>query len=250
MLPGTATGDKEDKFTAGIKSKTIRKGGFFIWCFQFYSFTLYLKVLFMSQKIEDDLQHIRKMMEQSSRFLSLSGLSGVIAGLIALSGAFGAWYTLKQYGIDYFTDTRIVAGSGLVKQLFCLAAVVLAGAIGFGALLTIRKTRKKGLKVWTPTTKKLLLALFVPLIFGGLFCLGALYHGHFEIIAPLTLLCYGMALINASRYTVSDVGSLGYSEALLGVIAMFLPGYGLVFWALGFGVLHIIYGLLMHKKYQ
>lgn len=204
----------------------------------------------MSQDVKDDLQHIRKMMEQSSRFISLSGLSGVIAGVIALTGAFGAWYIFQQHHIDYFNDTRISGSADLVKQLFLLAAVVLVAAIGFGVLLTLKKTRKNGLKVWTSTTKKLLSALFVPLIIGGLFCIAALYHGHFEIIAPLTLVFYGLALINAGRYTLSDIQNLGYCEAFLGVVAMFLPGYGLVFWALGFGMLHIIYGLLMHKKYQ
>jgi len=205
---------------------------------------------FMSQELKDDLQHIRKMMEQSSRFISLNGLSGVAAGVIALAGAAAAYYILQKNSIDYFQDYSGVGSVGLVTQLALLAVVVLVAAVGLGILLTVNKTKKQGHKIWTSTTKKLLVALFVPLIFGGLFCLAAMYHGHFIIMAPLMLVFYGLALINAGRYTFSDIQNLGYCEAFLGVIAMFVPGYGLLFWALGFGVLHIVYGLLMYKKYR
>ena len=205
----------------------------------------------MSEDLKGDLQHIRKMMEQSSRFISLSGLSGVAAGAVALAGAFAAFYIFQQHNIHYFDDYSGTGGNtGLLWQLIGLAVLVLVVALGLGILLTVNKSRKQGLSIWTSTTKKLVAALFVPLIFGGLFCIAALYHGHFEIIAPLLLVFYGLALINAGRYTFSDIQNLGYCEAFLGVIAMFLPGYGLVFWALGFGVLHIVYGLLMYKKYK
>ncbi|HTG56232.1 MAG TPA: hypothetical protein VL943_08200 [Niabella sp.] len=204
----------------------------------------------MSQELKDDLQHIRKMMEQSSRFISLNGLSGVVAGVVALAGAFVAYYILQKSSIDYFQDYSGATGVGVVTQLTLLAIVVLIAAVGLGILLTVNKTKRQGHKIWTSTTKKLLVALFVPLIFGGLFCLAAMYHGHFIIMAPLMLVFYGLALINAGRYTFSDIQNLGYCEAFLGVIAMFIPGYGLVFWALGFGVLHIVYGLLMYQKYR
>lgn len=204
----------------------------------------------MDKDIKDDLQHIRKMMEQSSRFISLSGLSGVVAGVVALIGAFAAWYIFRKHEVDYFNDYRSDDSSNLLMQLIILAIIILLAAIGFAILLTMRKAKKQGLKVWTSTTKKLLTALFAPLVFGGMFCLATLYQGYFAPIAPLTLMFYGLALVNAGKYTFSDIQNLGYCEALLGVIAMFLPGYGLVFWALGFGVLHIFYGLLMYKKYQ
>jgi predicted lysophospholipase L1 biosynthesis ABC-type transport system permease subunit len=205
---------------------------------------------FMSQELKDDLQHIRKMMEQSSRFISLNGLSGVAAGIIALAGAWAAYYILQKNSIDYFQGYSEAPDTGVVTQLSLLAIVVLVAALGTGILLTVNKTKKQGHKVWTSTTKKLLVALFVPLIFGGLFCLAAMYHGYFIIMAPLMLVFYGLALINAGRYTFSDIQNLGYCEAFLGVIAMLVPGYGLVFWALGFGILHIVYGLLMYKKYR
>lgn len=199
---------------------------------------------------KDDLQHIRQMMERSSRFISLSGLSGVVAGAIALAGAGIAYFTLLQNGIDYTDDVRQLTPRYLLIKMLLLAAVVLAAAIGFGILFTVRKSKRNGLSIWTSTTKKLLWNLFGPLIAGGIFCMALLYHSAIAFIAPATLVFYGLALVNASKYTYSDIQYLGYCEIFLGLVAMFLIGYGLIFWALGFGVLHIIYGLIMYQKYK
>jgi hypothetical protein len=69
-------------------------------------------------------------------------------------------------------------------------------------------------------------------------------------VAPATLVFYGLALVNGSKYTLNDIRNIGYLEAGLGVVSMFVPGYGLWFWALGFGVLHIVYGVTMYYKYE
>ncbi|AHF16626.1 hypothetical protein [Niabella soli] len=200
---------------------------------------------------KDDLQHIRQMMERSSRFISLNGLSGVAAGIIALIGAFIASKLLQQQGVNYLPGEGYYGYTyDLGIRLLILAIIILVAAVGAGILLTVQKTKKQGLKIWTSTTQRLLVQLFLPLAAGGLFCLALFYHDLFGLIAPATLLFYGLALINASKYTYSDIQYLGICEVFLGLIASFIPGYGLVFWALGFGVLHIIYGLLMYKKYK
>lgn len=204
----------------------------------------------MSETAQSDLQHIRKMMEQSSRFISLSGLTGVIAGVAALAGGGIAYYIIDKKNGGYLNGNRIIYDNQLITQLFFVGLVVLLIAISFGILLTLQKSKRNGLKVWTSTTRKLLRALGIPLMAGGLFCLAMMYQEHFEIVAPATLLFYGLALINAAKYTFSDIQNLGYCEIFLGIVAVFLPGYGLIFWTLGFGVLHIVYGLLMYKKYK
>lgn len=198
---------------------------------------------------KDDLQHIRQMMERSSRFISLSGLSGVMAGVVALIGAAIAWHLIGSTVIDS-TNYKSFESKETLTQLVLLALTVLALAICFGIWFTIRKSKKQGLKVWTNTTKQLLLHLSIPLIAGGVFCVSALYHGYGTIVAPTTLVFYGLALVNASKFTYSDIQYLGYCEIFLGLVAMFLTGYGLIFWALGFGVLHIVYGIMMYKKYD
>ncbi|TDP00801.1 hypothetical protein [Flavobacterium sp. 245] len=204
----------------------------------------------MNQKHQEDLAHIRSMMERSSRFISLSGLSGVFAGLSALIGGLYVYQLFKINGIEYFTDDHILLSGNLVSHLFLTGVIILVCAFVFGAFFTIRKSRKYNLPIWTSATKNMLFNLAVPLVSGGLFCLALIYHGYYGLVAPSTLIFYGLAVINAEKYTFSDIKYLGFLELILGGISLFYIGYGLIFWIIGFGILHIIYGLVMFKKYK
>ncbi|MBF4517518.1 hypothetical protein IRZ71_14225 [Flavobacterium sp. ANB] len=204
----------------------------------------------MNQKHQEDLAHIRSMMERSSRFISLSGLSGVFAGLSALIGGLYVYQLFKANGLEYFDGEHKLYSVNLVSELFWTGAVILLFALTFGILFTIRKSKKYNLPIWTTATKKMLFNLAVPLLAGGIFCLALLYHQIYVLVAPTTLIFYGLALINAEKYTFSDVKYLGFSELILGFISLFYIGYGLVFWIIGFGILHILYGLVMFKKYK
>ncbi|KIA85195.1 hypothetical protein [Flavobacterium sp. AED] len=204
----------------------------------------------MNQKHQEDLSHIRSMMERSSRFISLSGLSGVFAGIVALAGAMYVYLLFKQHGIEYFDGEQKIYSSDLIMELTFVALLILILALVFGIFFTLRKSKSANLPVWTNTTKKMLLHLAIPLFVGGVFCVALLYHQLFALIAPTTLLFYGLALINAEKYTFSDIKYLGICEIVLGSISLFYLGYGLIFWAIGFGILHILYGLIMFKKYK
>jgi len=138
----------------------------------------------------------------------------------------------------------------LAKELFFVALVVLVLAISSGYIFTARKSKKKNLKIWDSITKKLLFNFAIPLVAGGIFCIALWYHHFFPLIAPSMLIFYGLALINAERYTLSDVKYLGICEVVLGMIALFWLGWGLIFWAIGFGFMHIFYGILMYRKYD
>lgn len=203
-----------------------------------------------SKNYHEDLSHIRSMMERSSRFISLSGLSGVVAGLAAIIGAVYVYLVFQREGISYFDGDRNILGPALVKELVLIGAIILVVAVLSGYIFTAHKSKKKGLKIWDATTKRLLVTFAVPLVAGGFFCLGLLYHHLFVFIPSATLIFYGLALVSAERYTLPDIKYLGYLEIVLGLFSLFFLGWGLVFWAVGFGVLHIIYGLIMHKKYQ
>lgn len=113
-----------------------------------------------------------------------------------------------------------------------------------------KKARKLGVNIWNNASRQLLLDLSIPLATGGIFMLILILQGYFTTLAATCLLFYGVALTNASRHTFKEVMYLGICEILLGLTAAFLPGYGLIFWALGFGVLHILYGALMHYRYD
>lgn len=197
------------------------------------------------------LNDIRNMMDRSSRFISLSGLSGVFAGATGLVGAYLAKIELDAYlkgdygfGLDAVSDIEF--------KLLQIGLMVLIVAIAGGLVFTLRRTKKKGLPFWSKTAKSLLFNLALPLATGGLFVLALLFSHPYSstLIAPSCLIFYGLALVNASKYTYTDIRFLGICEIILGLICIFYVGYGLYFWAFGFGVLHILYGLIMYFKYE
>src|SRR5690606_16679296 len=204
----------------------------------------------MNTKVSEDLAHIKEMMERSSRFISLSGLSGIGAGIVGLLTGIAALY-LTNGKIQYIERNHIQPYEDyMVKMLIPLGVFALILAIFFGCFFTIRKSRKLGLQIWTSTTKKVLIQLAIPLVVGGVFVLALLQYGLYGLIAGTTLIFYGLALINAEKYTFSDIKYLGLLEIALGCIALFWIGKGLIFWTIGFGVLHIIYGIILHRKYK
>lgn len=205
----------------------------------------------MNKNAQQDIAHIRDMMERSSRFISLSGLSGVFAGIIALVAFVIALLILKDHDIDYFNAGNVLVYSEkMVFQLFILCILTLLAALCSAYYFTYRKSKRDQIKMWSSTTYRLLVSLFIPLAAGGVFCLALYSQSHIALIAPAMLIFYGLALISASKYTVTDINYLGYFELLLGLVSLFFIGYGLVFWAVGFGVLHIIYGMVMYRKYD
>ncbi len=196
------------------------------------------------------LHEIRDMMEKSSRFISLSGLSGVFAGIFALIGAAAAFVILKADSFVY-TDYRAALDHDQVLLfLFLDAIAVLTVSFVVAMWLTMRQARKKGQAIWSKSAQRLTINMLIPLVTGGVFCLAFLYQGYIGIIAPSMLVFYGLALINGSKYTLHDIRYLGICEIVLGLIATFFIGYGLLFWAIGFGILHIIYGIVMYQKYE
>jgi hypothetical protein len=209
-----------------------------------------------NQKHLEHLGEIRNMMERSSRFISLSGLTGVLAGIFALAGAGMVYWYLDMVPFESKRPYYVAAaqsskwGMDYITFFTLVGAVVLFLALSFGILFTVRKARKKGLPVWDSVTRRLLINLAIPLVAGGIFCFGMMFHGIVGFIAPATLIFYGLALVNASKYTLNDIRFLGYSEIVLGLIALFLLGFGLEFWAIGFGILHIVYGMAMYLKYE
>ena len=204
----------------------------------------------------ETLNEIRTLMERSSRFISLSGLSGVAAGFWALAGAAAAYAYLGVSPLDskqvYYQQAMQANKWGLDYISFFLldAGLVLILALGSGIFFTTRKARQKKQPIWGPLTRRLLLNLAIPLLTGGIFCIGLAFHGMMGLIAPATLVFYGLSLINASKYTFNDIRYLGVAEVFLGLIALFIPGYGLEFWCLGFGLLHIVYGTALYFKYE
>jgi hypothetical protein len=196
------------------------------------------------------LNDIRQMMRQSNKFLSLSGFSGIFAGIYALIGA----YLGKKIITAYVNGDDYSDGAYLQMLLMCtiICTVILGLSILTALIFSARKAKKTRQKVFDHTAWRLLINMLIPLAAGGLFCIAMIYQGRGMVllVCPAMLIFYGLALVNGSKYTLHDIRYLGCLQIALGVIASFYLGYGLIFWALGFGVLHIVYGTFMWFKYD
>lgn len=192
-----------------------------------------------------DIAEIRSMMERSSKFLSLSGWAGVMAGLYALAGAYVA-YTF----LNFNPDELFYSPSGSLMNVLLLAIIVLVLAIGTAIFLSYRRAGKRGDKLWNPTAKRLLFNMAVPLISGGILLLMMISKGLIGFLAPFSLIFYGLAICNAAKFSYEDLKILGLIEIVLGLISSWFVEYGLLLWTLGFGVVHIIYGIHIKNKYE
>ena len=190
------------------------------------------------------------MMHKSSRFISLSGLSGILAGVYSLIGAYFAHKIISNIRSEEYSAKRFLLAYDASEKLIVIAIIVILLSIITGIFLSHRKSKKSGEKIWDLTSKRLVFNFLIPLITGGLFCIILIQNGFIGLIAPTTLIFYGLACVNASKYTLGDVRYLGFANILIGLIATQFIGYGLFFWALGFGVFHIFYGVLMYLKYD
>jgi hypothetical protein len=196
------------------------------------------------------LNEIRNIMDRSSRFISLSGLSGVAAGISALIGtAVAKWYLLT-HNINYRQNLGLNLARESILFMISVAALVFILALCSATYFTARKASKSNPRVWDSKIERMLVNLFIPLAAGGIFCAILIYHNLLYLVAPAMLIFYGCALLNASKYTLSDIRYLGFFEIILGLLASFFVGYGLLAWTVGFGVLHIVYGMLMYFKYE
>lgn len=202
----------------------------------------------------EDLQAIRDIMERSSKFLSLSGLAGIFAGMCALVGVAVAWIFVLDSGNvsfhQYINGEGDSSVAGIQLWLAIDALLVLAFAFYGAVYFSQRKARKAGQKLWTHSTRQLLVHLLIPLISGGIFVLTLLIRNNLELIAPVMLIFYGLSLVNAGKFTLSEIHWLGLTQIVLGLMAGMFVHLGLLFWTLGFGVMHIAYGTVMYYRHE
>jgi hypothetical protein len=192
-----------------------------------------------------DISEIKNLMNKSSRFISLSGLSGILAGIYALVGA-----ALTYYLVTNYSDGTLLLDGWVSKTVMLILFMIAFLSVITGVFLTTRKAKKNGEKIWDSSSRRLLINFLIPLVVGGLYCLIILSQGKYGQTGGLMLIFYGLALVNASKYSIGDIQYLGFIEIILGLIAAFYPGLGFWLWVLGFGIMHIVYGTWMHFKYD
>ena len=204
------------------------------------------------------IQDIKKMMERSSRFISLSGWSGISAGFCALAGAAIAYIKIRGYMSSNQSDTPEITdnvliglrGGALINDLIGIAISVFITALLLAFFFTYMRSKKNNTPMWDPVSRRLLWNLLIPLAIGGICLLRILQMGFIGFVAPCSLIFYGLALLNASKYTLGEIRYLAIGQLILGAINLWMMGYGLYFWAIGFGALHIVYGVMMWRKYE
>lgn len=225
--------------------------------FQFFTiYFVFQSAFYMNDTSSDslqDVQDIKRLMERSSRFISLSGLSGISAGLCALIGVCIARYIILGRDDNLYNirnNTSGITFTPIAIQLLLLAAGVFVVAFFAAFYFTWKKAGNQGVPLWNHTSRRLFWNMVIPLAAGALFIIGMLQNGEWKFAAPASLIFYGLALVNASKYTLTDIRYLGYCEIVLGILNMQWLGEGLYFWAIGFGILHILYGIIMWWKYE
>lgn len=203
----------------------------------------------------ESLTPIQVLMARSSRFISLSGLPGICAGTFALAGTAALAYrfdlplTLEDY---QYQAVNVYGHPNLAFYRFIVidALLILVASLTTAILLTTRQARQNHLPVWDKAARRVFWSMFIPLSTGGIFCLVLLMHHMLALVVPATLLFYGLALLNTSKYTLPNIRYLALSEISLGLVGSYFIGYGLLFWAIGFGLFHILYGIRMYPRYK
>lgn len=204
-----------------------------------------------NKKPLEDIDTIRTMMERSTRFLSLSGLSGIVAGLIAIAGGIvGIMLILDGNTDGNFPDLISGGSQDVARLLFMDALIVLTLAVAIALFLANRKAIKQGVRLWSPASKRLLLNMVIPLVSGGLFIIILYNRELFGLIIPSMLIFYGLALVSAGKFTFDEVFYVGLLEIVTGLAAGMFPQYGIFLWMFGFGLLHVVYGIVMYRKYD
>jgi hypothetical protein len=202
----------------------------------------------------EDIQAIREIMERSSKFLSLSGLAGIFAGICALIGAAVAWFFILnasqvQYN-EYIQNTGSSLNSGIGFYLALDALLVLVFALLGAVYFSFRKAKKSGQQFWTISTRRLLFHLMLPLVSGGIIIIILIFRNKLDLVFPSMLVYYGLALVNAGKFTFGEIHYLGLTQIVLGILAAVFINYGLLFWTIGFGLMHIVYGTVMFYRHE
>jgi hypothetical protein len=205
---------------------------------------------FKMKNPEEELAEIKSMMERSTRFLSLSGLSGILAGIYSLAAAGLAWYWIYFPSSSWGAGAATLSFREVLNQLLLLGLATLIASVSTAYFLSKKKGSNSSQLFWTPASKRFLQALFLPVALGGFFCFALLHEQAFGLIPAATLIFYGIGLVQSAQFTLGEIKNLGFTQLTLGLIAAFFPDFGLLCWALGFGAFHVVYGALMYFRHE
>lgn len=204
-------------------------------------------------KTAEELKTIRKIMEESTKFLSLSGLSGSFLGLFAIAGAIVVYLLIGRSGLGfekYISSLSVADIPAFRLELLIIAIITLSLSLITGFYFSLRKAKRSGVKFWSPVSKRLLASLFIPLVTGGILALILFSQDQYQLIIPVFLIFYGLAFISGGKFTYNELFYLGMLEIITGLVSALIPSLALIFWIIGFGIFHIVYGIFLYRKYE
>lgn len=204
------------------------------------------------QEIKETLSDIRNMMERSQKVMFLNGTSGVLVSVWALLGAVMVSGILYGSVWPLWGSTalplREINSERFIWATFFFGCTFIASCITVW-LMSKHRAERKGLEFKLDAgAKQLLRTFFTVMIIGGLFCLTPFGNGHWELVPGYMLAFYGLALVVISpmAFRISIIKYFGFIQITVGLAALILPQYGMMFWTIGFCILHFIWGIWFH----
>lgn len=180
----------------------------------------------------ENLRFIRETMERSASFTAVSGWAGVAMGAVALAAA--AVARLQQ-------DPRVWLAVWLLA-----AAVSFAVAVGGMAV----KSRSVGMPLFSGPGRKFASSFAPPIVVGGLLTVALFVAGEIRLLPGTWLLLYGAAVVTGGAHSVRVVPLMGAVFMATGAVALLAPpAWADAFMALGFGMLHVVFGLVIARKH-
>ena len=218
--------------------------------------TFQMSINMKEQEIKDTLSDIRNMMERSQKVVFLDGTAGILAGIWAIIGAIAV--SLVIYGTVtplWMTSVQPVADAS--AHTFIILSVICV-AVFCAAFLSVwnmsrRRAIKQGMEfVLDAGSRNLLKTFFSVMVVGGLACLTPIANGLWSLIPGFMLLFYGLALVVISpiAFKIPITSLLGYIMIAIGIAALCLPTYGLCLWTIGFGLVHLLWGIWFSLRYN
>ncbi len=203
----------------------------------------------------EHLRVIRQTMERSTKYSTLSGLSGVLIGLVAIVGVWLTSRLTPPTPIDVSSSLPIPYDVLNSQQSYrwdigLIWCAVLALAVTIDFVANKRRAARVGKTVMSPIGGHIILAA-LPAFFGGaVLTYFLLQHNLAFSVWGVWMLCYGLAICAVGLFSVKPVSVLGGAFVLAGAVTLLLPaGAQLPMMALTFGGFHIGYGILMARRH-